>query len=123
MLRKAFTLERPVKRAVLYYAAHGMAEMSLNGTRVDDTLLGPPFTDYTKRIVYRTVEVTRLLAGGTNVLGAVLGNGFLGSMRGLNGGPGAAEVTGPARRGIPGWHTATGRLGSNLEMGSERNHQ
>ena len=76
LLRKAFTLERPVKRAVLYYAAQGMAELSLNGTRVDDTVLGPPFTDYSKRIVYRTLEVTPLLAGGANVLGAVLGNGF-----------------------------------------------
>jgi len=92
LLRKAFTLERPVKRAVLSYAALGMAELSLNGARVDDTLLGPPFTDYTKRIVYRTVEVTRLLAGGPNVLGAVLGNGFLGSMRGLNGGPGQPRL-------------------------------
>ena len=92
LLRKAFTLERPVKRAVLSYTAPGMAELSLNGTRVDDTLLGPPFTDYTKRIVYRTVEVTKLLAGGSNVLGAVLGNGFLGSMRGLNGGPGQPRL-------------------------------
>ena len=92
LLRKAFTLDKPVKRAVLSYAAPGMAELSLNGTRVDDTLLGPPFTDYTKRIVYRTVEVTRLLAGGSNVLGAVLGNGFLGSMRGLNGGPGQPRL-------------------------------
>ncbi|MEI8235108.1 MAG: alpha-L-rhamnosidase N-terminal domain-containing protein [Verrucomicrobiota bacterium] len=76
MLRKAFTLERPVKRAVLYYAAQGMADLSLNGARVDDTLLGPPFVDYSKRIVYRTLEVTRLLVGGPNVLGAMLGNGF-----------------------------------------------
>ena len=76
LLRKEFRLEQPVKRAVLYYAAQGMADLSLNGTRVDDTLLGPPFTDYSKRIVYRTVDVTKLLAGGTNVLGAVLGNGF-----------------------------------------------
>ena len=92
LLRKAFTLERPVKRAVLYYAAPGMAELSLNGTRVDDTLLGPPFTDYTKRIVYLTVDVTKLLAGGTNVLGAVLGNGFLGGGRGLHGGPGQPRL-------------------------------
>ncbi len=92
LLRKAFTLERPVKRAVLYYAAPGMAELSLNGTRVDDTLLGPPFTDYTKRIVYRTVDVTRLIVGGPNVLSTVLGNGFLGSMRGANGGPGQPRL-------------------------------
>ena len=76
MLRKAFTLEHPVKRAVLYYAAQGMADLSINGSKVDDTLLGPPFTDYSKRIMYCTVEVTSLVSGGPNVLGAVLGNGF-----------------------------------------------
>ena len=76
MLRKEFTLGQPVKRAVLYYAAQGMADLSINGIRVDDALLGPPFTDYSKRIVYRTVDVTKLMAGGPNVLGAVLGNGF-----------------------------------------------
>jgi alpha-L-rhamnosidase len=76
LLRKSFSLEKPVKRAMLYYAAHGMAEVSLNGRKVDDTVLGPPFTDYSKRIVYRTVEVTDLLAQGENVLGALLGNGF-----------------------------------------------
>jgi len=76
LLRKEFTLKPTVRRAVLYYAAQGMADLSLNGIRVDDTVLGPPFTDYSKRIIYRTVDVTKLLAEGTNVLGAVLGNGF-----------------------------------------------
>jgi len=41
-----------------------------------DTVLGPPFTDYAKRIVYRSQDVTKLLANGENVIGAVLGNGF-----------------------------------------------
>jgi alpha-L-rhamnosidase len=76
MLRKAFTVDKPVRRAVLYYAAHGMAEMTLNGASVDDTVLGPAFSDYFKRIEYRAVDVTNLLADRTNVLGAVLGNGF-----------------------------------------------
>lgn len=75
-LRKAFLLERPVRRATLYYAAHGMAEMSINGSKVGDGVLGPPFTDYTKRIFYRTFDVTRLLAEGENVVGATLGNGW-----------------------------------------------
>ncbi len=76
MLRKSFRIEKPVKRAVLYYAAHGMVDLSLNGKKIDDTLLGPPFTDYTKRILYRAVDTTGLLASGENVIGAVLGNGF-----------------------------------------------
>ena len=76
LLRKSFTLDKPVQRAVLYHAAHGMADVTINGTAVDDTVHGPRFTDYAKRIVYLTHDVTKLLASGQNVIGAVLGNGF-----------------------------------------------
>jgi alpha-L-rhamnosidase len=76
LLRKAFSLDQPVKRATLYYAAHGMAELSINGNRVEESVLGPRFSDYGKRIYYRTVDVSRLLDQGENVVGAMLGNGF-----------------------------------------------
>ena len=76
LLRKSFELDQPVKRAFLSYAAHGMADLSINGKPIDETVMGPPNTDYTKRILFRTVDVTPLLAKGENVLGAVLGNGF-----------------------------------------------
>lgn len=76
MLRKDFRLTNAVKRAVLYYAAHGMADISLNGAKVDETVLGPRFSDYSRRIYYRTVDVTSLLKKGDNAVGAVLGNGF-----------------------------------------------
>ncbi len=76
LLRKAFTVSQPVKRATLYVAALGMADVSINGRPITDDLLGPPFTDYTKRIVYLTRDVTALLTSGENVIGATLGNGF-----------------------------------------------
>jgi hypothetical protein len=76
LLRKEFTLEKPVKRALLSYAALGMAELSINGKKVGDAVLDPPFTDATKLVVYRMFDVTDLLASGPNALGAVLGNGF-----------------------------------------------
>jgi alpha-L-rhamnosidase len=76
LLRKAFQLDRPIRRATLCYAAHGMAGVSINGSKVGDAVLDPPFTDYTQRIVYRAYDVTRLLATGENVVGATLGNGF-----------------------------------------------
>jgi alpha-L-rhamnosidase len=76
MLRKGFSLEQEAKKAVLYYAAHGMADISINGSRVDETVLGPRFSDYSRRIYYRTVDVTTLLKKGENAVGAVLGNGF-----------------------------------------------
>ena len=75
-LRKSFTIQQPVKRATLYVAALGMADVTINGRTVTDEVLGPPFTDYTKRVVYLTRDVTALLASGENVIGATLGNGF-----------------------------------------------
>jgi len=76
LLRKAFGVDKPVKRALLSYAALGMADVSVNGKKVGDAILDPPFTDYTQRVVYRTYEVTKFLADGPNVIGVVLGNGF-----------------------------------------------
>lgn len=76
LLRKTFQLDRDVKRATLHVAALGMADVTINGKRVGDEVDGPPFTDYTKRIVYVTHDVTSLLSHGENVVGAVLGNGF-----------------------------------------------
>ena len=76
LLRKSFTIEKPVQRATLYVAALGMADVTVNGRAVTDTALGPPFTDYTKRVVYLTHDVTALVTSGENVVGTTLGNGF-----------------------------------------------
>ena len=76
LLRKTFAVQQPVKRATLYVAALGMADVTINGRPVTDAVLGPPFTDYTKRVVYLTHDITPLLANGENVIGAKLGNGF-----------------------------------------------
>lgn len=76
MLRKSFSIQKPVKRATMYVAALGMADVTLNGRPVTDNVLGPPFTDSTMRVVYLTHDVTALLVPGENVIGATLGNGF-----------------------------------------------
>ena len=76
LLRKTFMVGKTVRRATLQVAALGMADVTINGRPVTDTVLGPPFTDYTKRVVYLTHDVTALLTGGETVIGASLGNGF-----------------------------------------------
>jgi hypothetical protein len=76
LFRKEFTVSQPVARATLYVAALGMADVTLNGRPVTGDVLGPPFTDGTKRTVYMTNDVTGLLVGGANVIGVTLGNGF-----------------------------------------------
>ena len=43
LLRKTFSLQKPVKRATMYVAALGMADVSINGRPVTDTVLEPRF--------------------------------------------------------------------------------
>jgi len=81
LLRKTFRVQQPVKHATLYVAALGMADVTLNGRPVTDAVLGPPFTDYTKRVVYLTHDITSLLNNGENVIGVMLGNGFFSTPR------------------------------------------
>ena len=76
LLRKEFTLERPVARARLYLCGLGLYELSINGARVGDRVLDPALTDYRVRVPYVTHDVTRHLRRGRNVVGVMLGNGW-----------------------------------------------
>ncbi|HEY3281613.1 MAG TPA: glycoside hydrolase family 78 protein [Armatimonadota bacterium] len=84
-LRKAFTLPKPVRRAVLYASALGLYEMHINGLRVGGDQFTPGWTDYRKRVYYNTYDVTRYLSQGRNALGAVLGDGWAVGYVGLGG--------------------------------------
>ncbi len=75
-IRRAFVVEGPVRRAMLYATARGLVDLQVNGARVGDTVLAPGWTDYRKRIEYAAHDVTDLLADGTNVLSAILGDGW-----------------------------------------------
>jgi alpha-L-rhamnosidase len=75
-LRREFSLDRPVRRARLYATARGVYELHLNGSRVGDDALAPGWTDYDRRIQYQAYDATTLLAEGSNVLGAILGDGW-----------------------------------------------
>ncbi len=50
--------------------------MYLNGSRVSDDSFNPGWTDYTKRVYYRTYDVTDLVKQGANAWGAVLADGW-----------------------------------------------
>ena len=75
-LRKEFAVRAAVKRAVVYATAQGVLEMHLNGERVGDEYFMPGWTDYRKRIYYRAYDVTNMLKAGSNVIGAILGDGW-----------------------------------------------
>ena len=75
-LRRAFMVDTPVASARLYVTALGLYEARLNGRRIGDGFLTPGWTDYTRRILYQTYDVTGLLAGGENVLAVILAHGW-----------------------------------------------
>ncbi|MBN2447331.1 MAG: family 78 glycoside hydrolase catalytic domain [Phycisphaerae bacterium] len=75
MLRREFALQKPIKRATAYICGLGYYELYLNGEKVGDHVLDPGLTDYTKRALYATYDVTEQLQAGENAVGVMLGNG------------------------------------------------
>ena len=75
-LRKEFNLGSKVNKALVYATAQGVFELHLNGKRVGNEYLMPGWTDYRKRIYYRTYDVSDMLNKGNNVIGAILGDGW-----------------------------------------------
>jgi alpha-L-rhamnosidase len=75
-LRKIFVVKGPIARARLYATALGVYEATINGRRVSGDLLYPGWTDYTKRVMVQTYDVTKLIHPGQNAAGTVLGDGW-----------------------------------------------
>jgi alpha-L-rhamnosidase len=94
MLRKGFSVDKKVARAVVFTTGLGYFELYLNGQKVGDDVLVPNTTNYGKRpelpfeniplpddfreyrVMYLAYDVKDLLQPGENVLGSILGNGF-----------------------------------------------
>lgn len=76
LCRHVQSLEKPVIRARAYLAAEGFAQLWINGTRVCKDVLDPANTDYEKRILYRTFDITSLLVCGPNAFGIRLNRGW-----------------------------------------------
>ncbi|MFZ4507085.1 MAG: glycoside hydrolase family 78 protein [Fimbriimonas sp.] len=80
-LRRTFQAKRPIKRARLFAAGLGYAEVHLNGqsvARSGDLKVErePGYTNFDKRVLYVAYDVTRNLKQGENCLGAILGTGW-----------------------------------------------
>lgn len=76
LLRRQFTISRPLLRATLYATARGVYVPHLNGGRIGDHVLSPGWTDYQSRIQYQTFDVTAAILPGENVIGAEVGTGW-----------------------------------------------
>lgn len=76
LLRKNFNLTKDVAKARLYICGLGLYEAEINGKKVGDEYLTPYCNSYDNWIQYQTFDVTNLLNNGSNVVGAMLGNGW-----------------------------------------------
>jgi alpha-L-rhamnosidase len=78
-LRKQFDVAKSVTRATVYVTALGAYELHLNGQKVGNDVLTPGWTQFTKRVYYQTYDVTSLVQSGSNVISAILGDGWYAS--------------------------------------------
>jgi alpha-L-rhamnosidase len=94
LLRKSFKTTKKIKSAIAYTTGLGYFEFYVNGQKAADDYLVPNQTNYGKRpqlpdayislpdefreyrVMYLAYDITRKLQAGTNVIGAILGNGF-----------------------------------------------
>ena len=81
VFRKAFKIDRPAARALLRISGLGQFEAHINGVKVGRSELAPGWTDYRKRVLYDTYDVTSMLRAGPNVIGVMLGNGMFNVVR------------------------------------------
>jgi alpha-L-rhamnosidase len=76
IFRKEFTVAKPARRAVASICGLGQYELFLNGAKVGDHVMDPPWTNYRKRCTYAAYDVTAQIRPGANALGVMLGNGM-----------------------------------------------
>lgn len=78
-LRKTVEVLEKIRSARLFVTALGSYRLFLNGQPISNDVLTPEFTDYRKRVLYQTYDVTSMLVLGKNALAAILGDGWYGS--------------------------------------------
>ena len=76
LLRKKFSIDGKIKRAMVYISALGHYELYINGIKIGNHILAPEWTDYHKRVQYQTFEVTDTLQEGDNVISTMLADGW-----------------------------------------------
>ncbi len=74
-------LSKPVRRARAYVCGLGYHEFYVNGNKIGKALLSPAPTDYGKRVLYSTYDITDALLAGENCFGFILGHGWFGAKK------------------------------------------
>jgi alpha-L-rhamnosidase len=76
LLRKEFDISKKVKNATAFIFGLGWYELHLNGSKVGDAVLTPANSDYSKRLLYDSYDVTSYLKEGGNAIGVWLADGY-----------------------------------------------
>jgi alpha-L-rhamnosidase len=74
--RRTFALKAKPRRATATVNALGYYELYINGRKVDDHVLSPAVSDYSRRTLYVAHDVTAYLVPGRNCVGLWLGRGW-----------------------------------------------
>jgi alpha-L-rhamnosidase len=74
--RHTMEVGRGLKRARLFLCALGQGHTYVNGTPVDDSLMGPPQSDYEELAFYTVHDLTPHLRPGANALAVLLDGGW-----------------------------------------------
>ena len=76
MFRKDFIIKDSIESARINISGLGHYELYINNNRIGDRFLSPGWTNYQKRILYNSFDITEQLKEGGNAVGVLVGNGF-----------------------------------------------
>ncbi len=79
ILRDNFGLDdgsKTIAKARLYVTSLGYNEVYINGMKVGTDVLNPAYTQFDKRVLYSTYDITDLLNQKDNAIGIMLGNSY-----------------------------------------------
>ena len=76
LFRKEFTIDKPLRRAIVLVSGMGFHELRINGVKIGDHVLAPAWTNFRSTVLYEAFDATAALRSGTNALGVLIGNGF-----------------------------------------------
>lgn len=75
-LRRQFSIKQRLRKARLYATALGVYEARLNGQKIGDAWLTPEVSQYAKRVLYQSYDVTSMIQSGDNALALTVGDGW-----------------------------------------------
>lgn len=76
LFRRNFHLKNSIEKVILNICALGLGECFVNGERITDNLLTTPYTQYDKKVIYQTYDITDFVRPGENAIGVHVGNGY-----------------------------------------------